>query len=197
METKIAEKITDLFDSIEDILNNFVDVVELTPVQITSTAYIVGFRRTPTLSGMYSNIDVHIKEIRKVKLNGLHSSITDEGGWYMMEPDGEIWVNMIMLSEKALETAVDKFSEKFNELNSFHIMQSKWKDEGDKFSHIEIALFENKRVACKEALKMRKKHKNVSNKFETYNKEGELITFNQETQEHEPSDFELITCKVE
>jgi hypothetical protein len=55
-----------------------------------------------------------------------------------------------------------------------------------------VALFENKRVACKEALAIRKIHKNVTTKFEMYNKEGELVE-----NEHEPTDFELVTAKVE
>ena len=192
--TNIVYKIITFFDNIDDMLNNFIDSVELTPVQITSTAYITGFRRSQS---NYTSVDVHIKEIRKVKLNGIHTSITDDGGWYMMEPDGEIWVNSSMITDKALETALEQFKKKMGELKSFHIMLSKWKDEGDNFSHVEVALFENKRVACKEALKMRKKHKGVSNKFETYDSQGELIEYNADTQEHEPSDFELVTCKME
>ena len=194
MEATITEKIMTFFDNIDDMLNNYVDKVELTPVQITSTAYITGFKRS--LSNFIS-LDVHIKEIRKVKLEGIHTSITDDGGWYMMEPDGEVWVNSMMLSEKALETALQQFTKKMGELKSFHLMLSKWKDDGDNFNHVEVALFENKRVACKEALKMRKKHQNVSNKFEMYNNQGELVEYNAETQEHEPTDFELVTCKID
>ena len=194
MEATLTEKIISFFDNIDDMLNNYVDKVELTPVQITSTAYITGFKRS--LSNFVS-LEVHIKEIRKVKLEGIHTSITDDGGWYMMEPDGEVWVNSMMLSEKALETALQQFTKKMGELKSFHVMLSKWKDDGDNFPHIETSVFEDKKVACKEALKMRKKHKNVSNKFEMYNNQGELIQYNSETQEHEPTDFELVTCKIE
>ena len=194
METNITYKIITFFENIDDMLNNYVDRVELTPVQITNTTYITGFRRS---QNNYTSLDVHIKEIRKVKLNDLHTSITDEGGWYMMEPDGEIWINSSMLQDNVLKIALEKFIKIFGDLKSFHLMLSKWKDEGDDYSHVEVSLFENKRVACKEALQMRKKHKNVTTKFEMYNNNGELIAFNQETQEHEPSDFELVTAKVD
>lgn len=192
METNIIDDIIKFFDSIDDIINNYVDKVELTPVQITNTAYITGFKRSQS---NFQNIEVHIKEIRKVKIQGINTSITDEGGWLMMEPDGEIWINSTMITNTALKITLDKFKEILQKLNQLHIMMSKWKDEGENFSHVEVTLFENKRVACKEALNMRKKHKNVSNKFQTYNKQGELIQ-NNITKQYEPSDFELVTCKI-
>jgi hypothetical protein len=74
-------------------------------------------------------------------------------------------------------------------------MLTKWRDDGDNFSHVEVALFENKRVACKEALAIRKIHKNVTTKFEMYNNNGELI--DKPITTNEPSDFELVTAKVE
>ena len=191
MDTTVAYKIMTFFDNIDDMLNNFIDRMELTPVQITTNLYITGFKRSQT---DYTSLDVHIKEIKKVKLNNIHASITDEGGWYMMEPDNEMWLNCSVLNEKLLQTALDKFITTFGNLNTFHIMLTKWKDDNDSFPHVEVALFENKRVACKEALAMRKKHKNVTTKFEMYNKQGELIDKNAI---HEPTDFELVTAKVD
>jgi hypothetical protein len=192
MEISIVYRIMTFFDNIDDMLNNFVDRVELTPVQITSTLYITGFRRSQS---NFTSIDVHLKEIRKVKLENTHTAITDDGGWYMMEPDGEMWVNSSVLSEQILKLGLDKFITTFGNLNSFHLMLTKWRDDGDTLSHVEVALFENKRVACKEALAIRKIHKNVTTKFEMYNKEGELMET--PTMEHEPTDFELITAKAE
>ena len=189
MEINNTYRIINFLENIDDMLNNYVDRIELTPIQITSTLYLTGFRRN---SINYTSVDVHLKEIRKVKLDNLHTSITDEGGWYMMEPDGEIWVNASVIAEQPLKIALEKFTTTFGNLNTFHLMLTKWRDDGDNFSHVEVALFENKRVACKEALAIRKIHKNVTTKFEMYNKEGELIE-----NEHEPTDFELVTAKVE
>ena len=195
MDTSIIYQIITFFDNIDDIINNYVDRVELTPVQITNTAYITGFRRSQS---SYTSVDVHIKEIRKVKLEGLHASITDEGGWYMMEPDGEVWVNSTMITDSALKIALEKFKKSFGDLKSFHVMLSKWKDDKDKFPHVEVTVFENKRVACKEALHMRKQYSNMSNKFQIYNQEGELLQGEEiNAQEHEMSDFELVTCKMD
>ena len=191
METSITYKILTFFDNIDDMINNFIDRMELTPVQVTNNLYITGFRRSQT---NYTSVDVHLKQIRKIKLDNIHASITDEGGWYMMEPDAEMWVNASVLNEKLLQTALDKFITTFGNLNTFHIMLTKWKDENDNFPHVEVSLFENKRVACKEALKIRKTHENVTNKFEMYNKQGELIDNNTI---NEPTDFELVTAKVE
>lgn len=193
MEVSIVYKIMTFFDNIDDMLNNFIDKMELTPVQVTNNLYITGFQRSQT---NYTSVDVHIKQIKKVKLDNIHASITDEGGWYMMEPDAEMWVNASVLRENLLQTALDEFIETFGNLNSFHLMLTKWKDDGDSFPHVQVALFENKRVACKEALAMRKKHKNVTTKFEMYNKNGELIENNTITTK-EPTDFELVTAKVD
>ena len=190
MEVTVAYKIMSFFDNIDDMLNNFIDRMELTPVQVATNLYVTGFRRSQT---NYTSIDVHLKQIRKVKLDNIHASITDEGGWYMMEPDEEMWVNSSILSEDVLKMALEKFITTFGNLQSFHLMLTKWKDEGETYHHIEVSLFENKRVACKEALKLRKKHQNVSTKFEMYNKEGELI----DKPANEPTDFELVTAKVE
>lgn len=189
MDISITYKIIAFLDNIEDIINNFVDRVELTPVQITKTLYITGFRRSKTSC---TSIDVHLKEIKKVKLDNTHTSITDDGGWYMMEPDAEMWVNSSILTEAILARALDLFITTFGNLNTYHIMLTKWKDDGDSFNHVDVSLFENKRVACKEALAIRKKHKNVTTKFEMYNKEGNLME-----NIHEPTDFELVTAKVE
>jgi len=190
MEQTIVFKIMSFFDNVDDMLNNFVDRMELTPVQVGNNLFVSGFRRSPSNN---TSIDVHLKEIRKIKLDNINASITDEGGWYMMEPDGEIWVDSHVLSDALLKTVLAKFMENFGKLNTLHIMLSKWKDEGDDYFHVEVSLFENKRVACKEALAIRKKHKNVTNKFEMYSSEGDLIeSITQENKE--PSDFELITC---
>ncbi len=196
MNANVNYNIMKLFDNIDDMLNCFVDRLELTPIQITKNCYITGFRRT---SAAYADIDVHLKEIRKIKIEGLNTSVTDEGGWLMMEPDGEIWVNSTMLTDTTLNQALQHFTKKMGEINTYHIMMSKWKDEKDEFPHVEVTLFENKRVACKEALNMRKKHQNVSNKFEMYNNQGELLSFTTETQQkqHEPTDFELVTCATQ
>lgn len=192
MEINNTYRIINFLENIDDMLNNYVDRIELTPIQITSTLYLTGFRRN---SINYTSVDVHLKEIRKVKLDNLHASITDEGGWYMMEPDGEIWVNASVIAEQPLKIALEKFTAAFGNLNTFHLMLTKWRDDGDNFSHVEVALFENKRVACKEALAIRKIHKNVTNKFEMYNNNGELI--DKPITTNEPSDFELVTAKVE
>lgn len=180
------------FDNIDDMINNFIDRMELTPVQIGQNLYITGFRRS---SNNYASVEAHLKQIRKIQLENINAKITDEGGWYMMEPDGEMWVDCNIISNDLLKKALDAFITNFSKLQSFHLMLSKWKDEGENLSHVEVSLFENKRVACKEALAMRKIHRNVTNKFEMYNNQGDLIEGIMEA--HEPTDFELITCKVE
>lgn len=194
MEQTIVYKIMTFFDNIDDMLNNFVDRVELTPVAVGNNVYITGFKRS---SNSYTNVEVHLKRIKKIKLDNTQTSITDEGGWYMMEPDEEMWVDSSLLSNTILQAALDAFITNYGKLNSLHLMLTKWKDENDTFFHVEVALFENKRVACKEALAIRKIHKNVTNKFEIYNKEGDLISFTEANQQHEPSDFELVTCKTD
>jgi len=193
MEVHILYRIMTFFDNIDDMLNDFIDKIELTPVQIANNLYVTGLRRSSTSN---TAIDLHIKQIRKIKLDNINAKITDDGGWYMMEPDNEIWLTTALFSENVLEKVLAEFIKTMGKLNSFHIMTTRWKDEKDNFTHVETSLYENKRVACKEALAMRKIHKNVSNKFEAYNSQGELIKGSTvETTQHEPSDFELVTAK--
>lgn len=192
MEVTTVYKIISFFDSIDDTINNFIDRIELTPVQVSENLYVTGFRRSQTNC---NSVDVHLKQIRKVKLDNLHASITDDGGWYMMEPDSEMWVSSSVLSETTLSFALNKFITTYANLNSFHVMLSKWKDKSDTFNCVEVSLYENKRVAYKEALALRKLHTNVTTKFEMYNKKGELI--NEMKAQHEPSDFELVTAKID
>ena len=48
MEISMVYRIMTFFDNIDDMLNNFIDKIELTPVQITNTLYVTGFRRSQT-----------------------------------------------------------------------------------------------------------------------------------------------------
>lgn len=183
-------KISEFFDYVEDTINDSIDRIELTPIQISNTSYICGLRRS-----QYSliDVDIHIKEIRRIKLLETNK---ENDGWWMLEPDGEMWINSTLLNEKILENAFTKFKENFNKLNTYHILTSKWKDQKTNLTCYETTLFENKRVACKDALKLRKIHKDVTNKFNMYylNENGEVMEVNKTK---EPSDFELVTCKVE
>lgn len=188
MDTARKNKLQDLFNYIDDTLNVFIDKFEITPIHIGRSLYVTGLKRAST-SVLYNDIDAHVKEIRTLKLPFVDSRVTDEGGVYMLEPDGEVWMDCEALSQDAIDTIIEKFEECIKSLDTMHIMISKWKVDKDTHSHIEIGMYENKRVAYKEAVAMRKKYTNVTNKFEMYNAQGDLIEKNVKK---EPTDLELI-----
>lgn len=192
MKSTVIENLSKFFDDIEDELNGFVDRVELMPVEVDDDVYITGFRISRYSS---DDIEVHLKHIKKIKLDKIEPPITDENGWFLLEPDDEMWVSCTIVSDIKLQKALDRFIDNYNSLTTIHVMETKWRDEGEPRSNLEVSLFDNKRAACKEALAMRKQHNNVTNKFEMYNHKGEIL--NSPIVKKEPTDFELVTCSID
>lgn len=179
------------FDNMEDTINQFVDKVELKPIQIDyNDIYIIGFKRSDI---SYNEFDAHLAQIKKINLNQ---------EWFTTEPLNEMWLNVRNISNTIMEKILPQFIQYFNSLNSIQLMMSKWKDETTNMTQIQTTIFETKKQACKDALKARKIYKNITNKFFTLDKQGNIITNNNndniipQTQQKEKTEFELITCPI-
>lgn len=180
------DKILNFFDNLDEIFNNFVDRVEMSPVPLTPNVYLSGFKRSFNNA---ASIQAHLKQINNIKLIDTKTSPTTEGGWNLMDNDGEIYLNTYAISQTLLDEAVTKFIGNYKDIKTVHIGTTKWKDNTDTYTQTEVTLYENKKVACKEALNFRKLHQNVSTTFESLDAQGQTLP-------KEPSDFELITCKT-
>lgn len=197
MHKLLSYDISDFLEEIDDAIGDYVDRVELEPIRLNNNTYITGFRRN---SFTYTDIEAHVKEIRKLKLHTLNASITDEDGFYMMEPDGEMWMHVDMLSEKVIRNAFEEFKSNFEKLTTFHVMNVKYKEKGSKAIRIETLLFKNKRVACKQGLLLKKKYDEVTFKFTEYvkvNDEWIEKDSSVEQPKHEPSDLEVAMAAAE
>ena len=66
---------------------------------------------------------------------------------------------------------------------------TKYKIKGDNNTHMETILYQNKRTACKDAIKFRKENEQCSTKFHTF--------INENCKEHKLTDFEILTAAIE
>ena len=184
-------KIVNLLDTVDDITNDYIDKIEIEPTYFGGNLYISGFERSPL---NYTDVKAHIKQIRKINLKSLNSTITMNGGELMMEPDGEVMMDCNLLDEDMLEMTFDKFKENFEKLNSFHIMHVTYREKDGDNKKSKTYMYESKKVACKEALAMRKIYKDVSVKFTTFQADTEKGGFN--LIQREKTDFEIATAAV-
>lgn len=197
MHKLLSYDISDFLEEIDDAIGDYIDKVELEPIRLGNNMYLTGFRRT---AFVYNNIEAHIKEIRTVKLSTLSAALTDEDGFYMMEPDGEVWMHVDMLSDKLIRDAFEQFKTNFEKLTSLHVMNVRYKEKGSKTTHIETLVFKNKRVACKQGLLFKRKCDEVTIRFTEYVKvNDEWIEKNNavEQPKHEPSDLEVAMAAAE
>lgn len=185
----ITYDIIDFLEDIDDITNDIVDKMEVEPVRLSSNIYVTGIKRA---IDSYTDVELHLKQIRTIKLTSNNKSITDDDGLWMMEPDGEMWVNTQLLDEKVVESAFNKIKDNFNKMKSFFLMRVTYREKGSAINHVETLLYKNKKVACKEAIRMKKKYEEVHVKFETFSgANGEYNTV------HEPTDFEIAAAAAE
>ena len=184
--TNTVLEIVSFFEDIEDVVNEMVDRIEIEPIPLSSTLYITGFKHSEF---SYTSMEAHVKQIRKLKLNNLQTSATSDGGYYLMEPDGEVWMDCALLADGIVKGAFNSFKEKFGKLNSFHVMKVSFREKGSAVKQERVIIYESKRVACKEALQMKKIYDDVHPKFS--------IIQNEEGKEHEPTDFEIAIAAAE
>lgn len=196
MHKLLSNEISDFLDEIDNAIGDYTDKVELKPIRLSNNIYITGFRRN---SFTYVNVEAHVKEIRTVKLNSLNTYLADDDGLYMMEPDGEVWIHVDMLANGLVKGAFEEFKKCFEELTSLHVMTVRFKEKVTKTTHYETYVFKNKRVACKEGLKLKKKYDEVSIRFTEYIKaNNEWIEKDDSTEyQHEPSDLEIAMAAAE
>ena len=189
MNNDLSLEIFDFLEEVDDMADDLIDRVEAEPIKLDANRYVTGFKRSDF---SYTDIEFHIKEIRTIKLKTLDKSITDDDGVYMMEPDGEMWMSAYLLHEKVTRKLLETFKENFSKMQSFHLMELNYREKGTGKIHGETILYKNKRVAYKEAFKLKKQFDEVRVKFKEYNNVNGAFK-----QTHEPTDFEIAVAAAE
>ena len=176
------DKISEFFNNVDDITNNYIDRVEIEPIRISNTLYLTGFRRTPFSSFA---TEAHVKEIKSIKVTTLSNEV-------LMESDNELYIPTVLFSESILNGMFNKFQTFFNNLNSFTHIHLEYKIKDKNMRRCEDIIFPTKKAACKEALAYRKIYEEVKNKCEEYksNEQGKFV------EGHQPTEFELATAAI-
>ena len=143
--------IFDFFKYLNQLTEQFITGIEVSPIRIKRDMYITGFRRI----GL-SFIEAHVKHIKQLMVK------TNE---YSMEmplketPEAEMWIDIDLLSKETIRNAFNDLRNHFFKLKGFVIVQTnyKLKSEPDNLcSQEEVIIYDNKRVACKETIAKRK-----------------------------------------
>jgi hypothetical protein len=185
MDISIIQQIMTFFNNACDLTSDYVDRIEINPIRLYGNIYITGFKRGFVYG---STVDAHIKELRRIQVK-TNTAIGDEEGYYFMEPDNEMWIPCVMLSEELLKIAFKQFKECFESIKEFHVLDVQYKEKGVEKHHSETIYYQNKRTGCKDAIKFRKDFEQCSTKFRIFNKEG--------VETHKQTDFEILTAAVE
>ena len=186
MDIDITHQILGFFNNVADLTCDYVDRIELNPIRLYGNFYVTGFKRNFYYA---TSMEVHVKELRKLKINTNAASTDDEDGYYFMEPDNDLWLPITMLSEKLMQNALNTFMDNFDKVRDFHVLDVTYKEKGDDKQHMETILYQNKRTACKDAIKFRKENEQCSTKFHTFT--------NENCKEHKLTDFEILTAATE
>ena len=101
MDISIIQQIMTFFNNACDLTADYVDRVEINPIRLYGNIYITGLKRGFTYG---STVDAHIKELRRIQVK-TDIAAGDEEGYYFMEPDSEMWIPCIMLSEDLMKIA--------------------------------------------------------------------------------------------
>lgn len=182
---KTAYKIVDFFNTLDDLTADYIDSLEIEPIQINTNLYVTGLRR---VAFSYTAVDVHLKEIRKIKVGDT---------WMLMEPDNDMWVPASIIDEDVLARAYEQVVKYFGTLQSFTIMTLQYKLKDKDMKRIETLIYDAKRKACKDALAFRKKYDQVTTKFTEFKSDGNGAFQEFVTGIHQPTDFEVLAAAVE
>jgi hypothetical protein len=181
MNINVIQEIMSFFNNASDLTSDYVDRIEINPIRLYGNIYVTGFKRGFAYG---SSVDAHIKELRRIQIK-TDSAVGDEEGYYFMEPDNDMWLPCIMLSEDLLKISFKQFQEEFNKIKEFHVLDVQYKEKGKEVHHSETIYYQNKRTGCKDAIKFRKDFEQCSTKFHVFSRE------------HKQTDFEILTAAVE
>lgn len=159
----LRQAIVDYFNYLGEITHLFITGIEVKPISIKKDMYITGFRRI----GL-TFIEAHVQHIKRIILK-----TTD----YTMEmplksdAEEEIWMDIELLSKDIVKSTFNHLKNYVSKLNGFEILTMEYRDitnNSDYVTHEENVIFDDKKVACKTAIKKRKNTSSMKTKFTHY-----------------------------
>ena len=176
----VIMKLADVVQFIEETTGEFgITQLEMSPVPFADeNIYMTGFRLdTP-------NPMIHLKVIRKIRLFGAACSSKQQIEYYMMNPDAEIWIDFDALDAFSLRTAINDITKKVYKSTGLEILTVNYTENCEDVER-KIA-YDSRRIACKEAMALRKECK------------GLKFHFSKATnKEHAITDLEFATAALE
>jgi hypothetical protein len=176
----VIMRLADIIQFIEETTGeNGITQLEMSPVPFADeNVYLTGFRLdTP-------NPMIHLKVIRKIRLFGAACSSKQQIEYYMMNPDAEMWIDFDALDAFSLKTAINDITKKVYKSTGLEILTVTYTENCEDVER-KIA-YDSRRIACKEAISLRKEFK------------GLKFHFSQATnKEHKISDLEFATAALE
>ena len=168
---KTTYKIIDFFNTLDDLTADYIDSLEIEPIQINTNLYVTGLRR---VAFSHTAIDVHL-----------------------MEPDNDMWVPASIIDEDVLARAYEQVVKYFGTLKAFTIMTLQYKLKDKDMKRIETLIYDTKRKAYKDVLAFIKKYDQVTTKFTEFKSDGNGAFKEFVTGIHQPTDFEILAAAVE
>ena len=182
MDINISHNIMGFFNNVADMTSDYVDRIELAPILLYGDLYLTGLKRNFTYG---SAIELHIKEIKKIKING---GGKDE--YWFKEPENEMWIPCHLITEAYVKRVFDQFVKNFGEVKEFHVVDIQYKEKGKDRHHSETIYYQDKKTAYKDVIKFRKEYEQCSSKFHIFS--NTCVN-----KDEKPSDFEILTAAAE
>jgi hypothetical protein len=174
----MKSKISKFFDNISIVSSRKINRLECKPIPYWGDLYVSGFKIDDS-----QNVMVHFKIVKKVDLTEAQETQVE---YYMMNPDSEMWIECEALDSAALSDAISQLKKKVYKSTALDIMHITYREDGETVER-NIA-YDSRRIACKEAMSMRKQHDTLHFHF---TKAG-----NKETVHH-MTDLEFATAALE
>lgn len=157
----MREIILEFFKLLNEQTKEFVTQIELEPIRIKEDTYITGIKRIGI-----SFFQMHIQNIKHIMLKT--NEFTMERA-LKSEPEEEIWLDIDLIDKDTVNLAFNEIKNKFQQLKTFHVLKMEYRDKtistADYITHEEIIIFQDKKLACKTAIKKRKQTTSLKTKF--------------------------------
>lgn len=176
----ILMKLSEIIQFIEETTNEQnITQVEINPTPYADdNLYVTGFR-VDTPSPM-----IHLKLIKKLKLTTQQPQQVE---YHLMNPDAELWIDCDALDSYTLKNTIDELNKQIYKTTTLEVMHVSYKDKPEDNTIERNIAYNSKRVACKDAMQLRKNHNFFKLKFsQAKNKDCHTI-----------SDLEFATAALE
>ena len=159
----LRQAIVDYFNYLGEITHLFITGIEVKPISIKKDMYITGFRRI----GL-TFIEAHVQHIKRIILKTTDYTMEMP---LKSEAEEEIWMDIELLSKDIVKSTFNHLKNYASKLNEFEILTMEYRDitnNSDYVTHEENIIFDDKKVACKTAIKKRKTTSSMKTKFTHY-----------------------------